>query len=136
MERIKTEKGIGLTDHCVTRLNRECVDVYATDEPAEDGAHHNYRIEVRQFEQPKNADPLLTVDLPFQNGGLAEVGANGITEQALLAIVLDRMRSFNAGPYGCRENSIAITKIEEALMWTQRRADGRAQRGVEGQRVK
>lgn len=108
-EKIKTEKGYGLVDHCTSRLNRECIDVFATDEKnVHDGAHHAYRIEVRAFENPKNAEPVLTVDLPFQDGGLEEVGANGITEQALLAIVLDRLRGFNTGPFSSRENSIAI----------------------------
>jgi hypothetical protein len=76
----------------------------------------------------------MRVILNFQNGGLKEVGANGITDQALLAIVLDRLRSFNDGQFRCRENSVAITKIEEALMWMEKRANDRSRRGVEGER--
>jgi hypothetical protein len=37
-----------------------------------------------------------------------------------------------AGPYACRENAIALTHIEEALMWLQRRTVARIKRGVEG----
>jgi len=55
---------------------------------------------------------MPTVRIPFQNGPVKEHGVNGVTEAQLLAIVLDRLRAFNAGPYACRENAIAITKIE------------------------
>src|ERR1051325_276783 len=68
----------------------------------------------------------------FQNGPIKEFGVNGITQEALLAIVIDRLRSFQAGPFSCRENAIALTHCEEALMWLQRRTVARIKRGVEG----
>lgn len=36
----------------------------------------------------------------------------------------------------CRENSMAITKLEEALLWLRKRTMGREQRGVEGTHIK
>ena len=132
---VETPERRGIVDHCTSRLNRECIDVYAVDKRNGDGANHTYRIDVRAFENPKNAEPSVTVMLPFQDGGLKDVGANGITEQALLAVVLDRLRGFNDGPYRCPENSMMITKIEEALMWGEKRANDRARRGLEGQRL-
>ena len=50
----------------------------------------------------------------------------------LLEIVRDRLRAFQAGPYSCRENACALTHIEEALMWLNRRAEDRAERNVLG----
>ena len=32
----------------------------------------------------------------------------------------------------CRENSLAITKLDEALMWLKKRKEDRITRGVEG----
>lgn len=32
----------------------------------------------------------------------------------------------------CRENSIAVTKLDEALMWLKKRKEDRTARGVEG----
>lgn len=128
--------GRELFDHKTSKLNRECIVVKTADYRSEDGAHHKYTIEVFPFNAEPGAEPVHTVQLEFQNGPLAEVGANGITEQALIAIVLDRFRSFNSGPYGCRENSIMITKLEEALLWGQKRANDRAMRNVEGVRAK
>jgi hypothetical protein len=68
----------------------------------------------------------------FQNGLIPEAGQNGVTQEALLAIVIDRLRSFQLGPFPCRENAIALTKCEEALMWLQKRTANRVRRGVEG----
>jgi hypothetical protein len=74
------------------------------------------------------------VELNFQRGGLNDLDGrpNGITDEALLAVVLDRLRKFNDSPYRCRQNSLAITKIEEALMWLRDRSEERTRRGVEG----
>ena len=68
----------------------------------------------------------------FQNGPIAEAGVNGITQEVLLAILMDRLRSFQSGPYACRENALALTKLEEAQHWLQARTIGRMKRGVEG----
>ena len=72
----------------------------------------------------------------FQNGPILEVGVNGISGEALLAIVIDRLRSFQAGQYACRENALALTKLEESLMWLNKRTADRKGRGVEGKHVK
>jgi hypothetical protein len=40
------------------------------------------------------------------------------------------------GKFPCRENSIAITKLEEALMWLNKRTADRVKRGVEGKNLK
>ena len=72
------------------------------------------------------------MSLSFQNGPIKEAGVNGITHEVLLAVLIDRMRSFQDGDYACRENAIALTKLEEALMWLNKRTQGREARGVEG----
>ena len=61
---------------------------------------------------------------------------NGISQEALLAILIDRLRGFQSGQYACRENAIALTKLEEATMWLQKRTLDRVRRGVEGTSVK
>ena len=68
----------------------------------------------------------------FQNGPLKETGHNGISDEALLAVVIDRLEGFNSGPYRCRENSLAITHLEEAMHWLNHRTASRQRRGVEG----
>jgi hypothetical protein len=61
-----------------------------------------------------------------------EFGVNGCHQEDLLAIVIDRLRSFQAGPFACRENALALTKIEEAMHWLNHRTSERKNRGVEG----
>ena len=46
--------------------------------------------------------------------------------------MIDRMEAFNKGEFACRENSLAITKLQEALLWLMFRSLSRADRGVEG----
>jgi hypothetical protein len=70
--------------------------------------------------------------IDFQNGPIKEAGVNGISNEALLAIVEDRLACFQSGEYACRENAIALTKIQEAMMWLQKRTRDRVSRGVEG----
>lgn len=127
-----------LTDHKTNPANNE-LTITVCDEPGAGGASHLYRItgfntksnpsDVFQFAHGPLADQLTVL---FQNGPIGEVGVNGITQEALLAIVIDRLRSFQAGPYSCRENAIALTKCEEALMWLKKRTHDRTARGVEG----
>lgn len=68
----------------------------------------------------------------FQNGPIPESGVNGVTHEVLLAIVADRLRSFQKGPYACKANACALTHIEEAQHWLQQRTIERMRRGVEG----
>lgn len=71
--------------------------------------------------------------LRFQHGPrMADGSVAGLTNEAVLAVVLDRLKGFQSGPFGCRENAIAITKLEEALHWMDARARTRARQGVLG----
>lgn len=129
-----------LTDHIVSGDQAAQLDIYVTDEQGAGGANHRYVIAGFSVGTNKSAsddglefdgDTYGTVVL-FQNGPIKEFGVNGITQEALMAIVIDRLRSFQAGPFSCRENAIALTHMEEALMWLQRRTVARIKRGVEG----
>ena len=46
---------------------------------------------------------------------------HGVIDSDLLEIVRDRLKSFQSGPFSSRENACALTHIEEALMWLNRR---------------
>jgi len=68
----------------------------------------------------------------FQLGPVKEAGVNGVTSEALLAALIHRTQFLN-GKFPCRENSIAITKMQEALMWFEKRTADRLARQVEGE---
>lgn len=131
-----------LTDHIVSGDQAVQLKIEVTDEPGAGGANHLYVISgFDDWENPSSShhandhnNPLADTPLAvlFQNGPIKEAGVNGITQEALLAIVIDRLRSFQSGPFSCRENAIALTHCEDALMWLQRRTVARIKRGVEG----
>lgn len=127
-----------INDHVVNPANDK-LTINVIDEPGAGGANHLYMVEgfdtgtnpscpfTTRYGQPSNHATIL-----FQNGPIGEVGVNGITQEVLLAIVADRLRSFQSGPFACRENALALTKIEEAQHWLQHRTIARMRRGVEG----
>ncbi len=125
-----------LTGHKVNPANDK-ITINVTDEPGAGGANHRYEITGMNFINNKSMDiwPIERDDLfliLFQNGPINEVGVNGVTHEVLLEICADRLRSFQAGPYACKENEQALLKIEEAQMWLQSRTLKRMARGVEG----
>lgn len=110
-------------EHKVNPANDKICIVVA-DEPGHGGACHEYRVTV------DNVGGV--VQISFQNGPINEVGVNGLTHEVLLAILADRLRGFQAGPYACKANACALTHIEEAQHWLQSRTLERMRRGVEG----
>ena len=115
-----------LNGHKVNPAN-DLLTIEVLDEPGAGGANHEYRIK-----GPVEYDHQIGVNISFQNGPIGENGVNGVTQEALLAIVIDRLRAFQAGPFACRENALALTKIEEAQHWLLHRTRERMVRGVEG----
>lgn len=113
-----------LTSHKVNGLN-DAITIRVLDEPGVGNACHRYEIEV-----VGNVD--ADCDVQFQKGAIGEVGINGISNEALLVIVEDRLKGFQSGPFNCRENAIALTKIQEAMHWLHHRTRERLARGVEG----
>ena len=116
-------------EHQVTPES-EGLRIRVVDEPGPGGANHHYILSHDDRNTTHNSF------LDFQNGPIKEVGVNGVTQEALLAIVIDRLRSFQAGPFACRDNAVALTKAEESLMWLQKRTRDRMRRGVEGHNIK
>jgi hypothetical protein len=110
-----------ITDH---KIN-ECNDGITIECGAADGADP-WAYTIALPNEPK------AIMLAFQHGPIGGNGVNGITNEVLLAVVLDRLRRFQKSPFVCRENAIAITKLEEALHWLHHRTRARVVRGVEG----
>lgn len=120
-------------DHKVNNCN-EAIDIHVLDEPGQGGASHVYGIAFVSGTPDMDDDKRDTVQtlIQFQNGPIKEFGVNGITQEALIAICIDRLRSFQAGQYSCRENAVALTHLETAQMWLMKRTRDRMARGVEG----
>ena len=61
--------------------------------------------------------------------------ADGTTNEELLEVLIDRLL-FLQSKFPCRENAIVITKLEESLMWLEKRTADRVKRNVEGKQIK
>lgn len=114
-----------ITEHRVNPIN-DLIRIQVLDEPGAGGASHEYLVST-----PDGRSQQIS----FQNGPIGETGPNGLTQEVLIAICLDRLRSFQEGDFRCRENALAITKLEEAQHWLFHRTRARMERGVEGKAV-
>ncbi|NFI95085.1 ABC transporter ATPase [Clostridium botulinum] len=99
------------------------------------GAYHEYVIKSNSMDSQGNYDVYETIK--FQKGARKEEKSqHGVIDSDLLEIVRDRLKSFQAGPFSSRENACALTHVEEALMWMNRRVEDRIERNVLGRNEK
>lgn len=109
--------------------------VFIADAEGPGGAHHEYHIVLNDASQKDVANDVVVIQL--QKGPRKEKDSiHGVIDSDLLEIVRDRLKSFQAGPFASRENACALTHIEEALMWLNRRVEDRIERNVLGKNVK
>jgi len=134
-----------LQDHKLNPLN-DALDVTAHD-PGPGGAPVRYDIAFKTAHLVSlQNDVRNIVSLRFQNGPIqSPADINGLTNEALLAIVLDRLRAFQhpthadgtfnletRNPFYCGENAAALYHLECALQFLHDRTLHRQARGVEG----
>lgn len=97
---------------------------------------HDYRIRVVSGTTEAGDDIVKeTINIPFQKGNIQDNGVNGITNEALLTVVADRLRQLQQGDFPCRENHQALERVEEALNWLHARTRRRLVSGIEGTNV-
>jgi hypothetical protein len=74
--------------------------------------------------------------IAWQDGPLAVDGErkqpNGAFVEGVIEAALGRLQFYQRSKFTCRENALAITKLEEALHWLGHRTADREARGVEG----
>lgn len=95
----------------------------------------DYQYNAPHLFKVKKAEPGdndVLAHIHFQEGPIKECGVNGVNNEDLIAMVIERLRCFQDSEFNCRENEMAKTKLEEALMWLRKRTNARETRGVEG----
>ena len=68
--------------------------------------------------------------IKFQDG-LIKDGRNGLQVEEALRQCVEKLNQYQS-EVPCRENAIAITHIETAILWLDKRTKDREKRGVEG----
>ena len=136
-----------LEAHKVNPANDK-LTIEVLDSPGSGGANHVYRVSGYQVPRNSegengpydewiearinNAEQVIETYLVFQNGPIAEVGVNGITHEALLAVLIDRLAAFQDGPFKNDFNAAALNHLVHAQTALQARTLERMSRGVEG----
>ena len=105
-------------------------EVRVLDEKGQGNANHEYKIYKTKKDDKGLSDGLCLVS--FQNGPIKEFGVNGVTDEDLLAIVVDRLRGFQSGDFACGANQHALAHVENAFTALMNRTAERENRGVEG----
>lgn len=76
------------------------------------------------------------LNIDWQNGPLGRdetrIAPNGAFVETVIAAAKQRIEYYNESQFKCRENAMAITKLDEALMWLDKRTQDRENRKVEG----
>ena len=106
-------------------ITKDFTHININEDSIEYNAPHHYEI----LRVPDNQ---VLAGILFQKGPVKEAGVNGIFMEDLIAICIDRLESFQKSNFSCRENAVAITKLEESLMWLRKRTLNRQKRNVEG----
>jgi hypothetical protein len=89
-----------------------------------------------QFKTDENNNPTggsttgIGMSIEWQDG-IKNNGQNGAFVEDVITAAIQRLEFFNDSKFRCRENSLAITKLEEALLWLNYRTANRQNQGVE-----
>jgi len=79
----------------------------------------------------KDSDKIYGM-VTFQDGPVKESGVNGLGEEDLLLILIDRLRGHQAGPFKTQINEAALSRLESALLNLNTRTKKRIEQGIEG----
>ena len=100
---------------------------------------HTY--ELSNFENPNSQGQTLqfihkeqNINVGAADGELTTI-KDGTTNEEVFEVMIDRM-GYLQSKFPCRENAIVITKLEESLMWLNKRTADRVKRNVEGKHLK
>ena len=98
--------------HETDNLNKDISIIVLDDPDPVSRASHTYSIAM-----PGQKSTLIR----FQHGN-PSVEINGLTNEVLLAIMADRLKAFQSGPFACQENDDMLEHIEHALSACRARA--------------
>lgn len=96
---------------------------------------HKYVL--ANFESKDNGQTIQFIEKVPASEGSTELKTinDGTTNEEVLAVLVDRLNSMQA-KFPCRENAIATTHVETAILWLEKRTAERKARGVEGKYIK
>lgn len=94
----------------ITGHNNDGIKILALDQ-AESGPPLKYVIE---YSIPGGDARSVVVGLTFQDGPMDLFGVNGLSDESLLAILIDRMEGFDNGREACKGTTLALSALRDA----------------------
>lgn len=104
------------------KVNDRQPQLFASGNVSTGGAEQSYEI---TYDNEPGEDVTICLDF-------ISLEENGVTNEALLAIVIDRLEGFQRGPFACEENADALGSCRDAMLFLRSRTLDRMERGVEG----
>lgn len=124
MANVKNDKFQYLSEINHPLFTQNYTKVYATSEKAYN-AHNSFVVANVETGE-------IISEVKFQEGPIKECGVNGVANEDLILMVLERLSGFQASEYACEENDEAISHLEAAVNILRKRTNKRKDRGVEG----
>lgn len=129
---LKTLRGVTHIDGCTVVVMDELREKYP------EKFNESGSMDYKWFEKDIRPNSFIyvrndknSISFTIQNGPIKEVGVNGCQVTALIDAARVIIKELNV-KFPCRENAMVITKLDEALMWSEKRTKDREARGVEG----
>lgn len=76
------------------------------------------------------------IQITWQNGPLGRgddrKAPNGAFVEGVIQAAIGRLQAYQGSKFACRENAVALTHLETALLWLGKRTADREAREVEG----
>ncbi len=82
-------------------------------------AHHHY--DIMAIDRDENT--VDSFSIAFQKGPLEEVGPNGIMDEDLLVLLIDRFKGLQTSKYHCHEYTMALVHLKKAHHYLRYRAE-------------
>ena len=95
-----------------------------------------HQYELNGFEDKNNIQKIQFIEKEVKEGTTELITVyDGTTNEEVLEMLINRME-YLQNKFPCRENDIVITKLQESLMWLEKRTTDRIKRNVEGKHIK
>ena len=121
-----------LTDHQSNPVNSAIDISLDARDPKLGNASRTYFISWPNPSMPEKVELRGSVLLRFHRGAAP---TNGVTVEALAAVVIDQLDGWQSGEFACDENKAALEHFRAGLEALKSRTAARVARGVEGKPV-
>lgn len=95
---------------------------------------HRYELSNFENKNEKGQELQFIQKEPIEGTTELKTVSDGTTNEELLSVLINRM-NYLQSKFPCRENALVITKLEESLMWLEKRTSDRMKRNVKGKQL-